>query len=314
MSKSNELNLYGDNLAPLFVIMAASLWAVDGIVLRPILFNLPVSLVVFVESLIAAVVITPFMLRKFSVIRELSYKDWLSFFLVALLGGAIGTMAITKALFYVNYVNLSIVILIQKLQPVFALTLAAIFLKEKLPLKFFTYAGTAIVGAYVMTFGLNFPSIDQTDKTVLATAFALLAAFSFGSSTVFSKRALRNVSFEMGTYLRFSISTGVMLVVSFTSGSILSINEISSNQLLIFFLIAFTTGGAAIFLYYYGLKRITASVAAICELAFPLVAVILEYFVHGNILGPVQWIGVTILLLSIVKVGGINTSLLAKGS
>jgi drug/metabolite transporter (DMT)-like permease len=314
MRKSNELKLYGDNLAPLFVIMAASLWAVDGIVLRPILFNLPVSLVVFVESLIAAVLITPFMLRKFSVIRELSYKDWLSFFLVALLGGAIGTMAITKALFYVNYVNLSIVILIQKLQPVFALTLAAIFLKEKLPLKFFTYAGTAIVGAYVMTFGLSFPSIDQTDKTVLATAFALLAAFSFGSSTVFSKRALRNVSFEMGTYLRFSISTGVMLVVSFTSGSILSINEISSNQLLIFFLIAFTTGGAAIFLYYYGLKRITASVAAICELAFPLVAVILEYFVHGNILGPVQWIGVTILLLSIVKVGGINTSLLAKGS
>jgi drug/metabolite transporter (DMT)-like permease len=314
MSNSTELKLYGDNLAPLFVIVAASLWAVDGIVLRPILFNLPVSLVVFVESLIAAVLITPFMLRKFSVIRELSYKDWLSFFLVALLGGAIGTMAITKALFYVNYVNLSIVILIQKLQPVFALTLAAIFLKEKLPLKFFTYAGTAIVGAYVMTFGLNFPSIDQTDKTVLATAFALLAAFSFGSSTVFSKRALRNVSFEMGTYLRFSISTGVMLVVSFTSGSILSINEISSNQLLIFFLIAFTTGGAAIFLYYYGLKRITASVAAICELAFPLVAVILEYFVHGNILGPVQWIGVTILLLSIVKVGGINTSLLAKGS
>jgi drug/metabolite transporter (DMT)-like permease len=287
---------------------------VDGIVLRPILFNLPVSLVVFVESLIAAVLITPFMLRKFSALRGLSYKDWLSFFAVALLGGAIGTMAITKALFYVNYVNLSIVILIQKLQPVFALTLAAIFLKEKLPLKFFTYAGTAIIGAYVMTFGLSFPSIDQTDKTVLATAFALLAAFSFGSSTVFSKRALRNVSFEMGTYLRFSISTGVMLIISFTSSSILSINEISSNQLLIFFLIAFTTGGAAIFLYYYGLKRISASVAAICELAFPLVAVILEYFVHGNILGPVQWIGVTILLLSIIKVGRINTSLLAKGS
>jgi len=75
MSKSNELKLYGDNLAPLFVIVAASLWAVDGIVLRPILFNLPVSLVVFVESLIAAVLITPFMLRKFSVLRGLSYKD-----------------------------------------------------------------------------------------------------------------------------------------------------------------------------------------------------------------------------------------------
>ena len=307
MSKSDKLKLYGDNLAPMFVIVAASLWAVDGIVLRPVLFNLPVSLVVFVESLIATVIITPFMLRKFSVLKRLSYKDWLSFFAAAILGGAIGIMAITKALFYVNYVNLSIVILIQKLQPVFALTLAAIFLKEKLPFKFFTYAGAAIIGAYVMTFGLGFPTINQTDKTVLATAFALIAAFSFGSSTVFSKRALRNVSFEMGTYLRFSISTGVMLIISFASGSILSINEISSNQLLVFLLIAFTTGGAAIFLYYYGLKRISASVAAICELAFPLTAIVLEYLLRGNILRPVQWGGAVVLFLSILVVTRISS-------
>ena len=309
MNKRSELRLYGDNLAPLFVIVAASLWAVDSIVLRPVLFNLPVSLVVFLESLIAAVLITPFMIRKFDVLKELYFKDWLSFLAVALFGGAIGTMAITKALFYVNYVNLSIVILIQKLQPVFALALAATFLKEKLPLKLFTYAGTAIIGAYIMTFGLNLPSINQTDKTVLAAAFALLAAISFGSSTVLSKRALRNVSFEIGTYLRFLLSTIVMLIISFATGSVSSVAVISTTQLLVFFLIAFTTGGSAIFLYYYGLKRITASVASICELAFPLIAVILEYFVHGNILGPVQWVGVLILILSIIKVSGTNTSL-----
>ncbi|MCJ7554300.1 MAG: DMT family transporter, partial [Ignavibacteriaceae bacterium] len=64
--------------------------------------------------------------------------------------------------------------------------------------------------------------------------------------------------------------------------------------------------GAAIFLYYYGLKRITASVAAICELAFPLTAVILEYFIRGNILGPVQWIGAIVLLVSIIKVSWIK--------
>jgi len=314
MNTRNALGLYGDNLAPLFVIVAASLWAVDGIILRPILFNLPVPLVVFVESLITTVLITPFMTRKFNVLKELSFKDWLLFLAVALLGGAIGTMAITKALFYVNYVNLSIVILIQKLQPVFALALAATFLKEKLPFKFFTYAGAAIIGAYIMTFGLNLPSINQADKTVLAAAFALLSAICFGSSTVLSKRALRNVSFEMGTYLRFSLSTIIMLVICFAYGNISSIADISTNQILVFFLIAFTTGGTAIFLYYYGLKRITASVASICELAFPLVAVILEYFVHGNILGPVQWVGVLILLYSIIKVSGINTSLWGKRS
>lgn len=306
MIEKSRFGLYGDSLAPMFVIVAASLWAVDGIVLRPVLFNLPVPLVVFVESLIAAFLITPFMIRKFHSLKELKTKDWLSFIAVAILGGAVGTMAITRALFYVNYVNLSIVILIQKLQPVFALTLAAVFLNEKLPLKFFTYAGTAIIGAYIMTFGLGLPSINESNKTLLAAAFALLAAFSFGSSTVLSKRALRNVSFEMGTYLRFALTTIVMLIIASVTQSITSIGDITTSQLLVFFLIAFTTGGTAIFLYYYGLKRITASVAAICELAFPLVAIILEYLVHGNILGPVQWVGVLILLYSIIKVTGIK--------
>ena len=153
-----------------------------------------------------------------------------------------------------------------------------------------------------MTFGLSLPSINESDKTLLAAAFALLAAFSFGSSTVLSKRALRNVSFEMGTYLRFALTTIVMLIIASVTQSITSIGDITTSQLLVFFLIAFTTGGTAIFLYYYGLKRITASVAAICELAFPLVAIILEYLVHGNILGPVQWVGVLILLYSIIKV------------
>jgi len=294
--------LLRDRLAPFFVILAASLWAVDGIVLRPILYNLPVTLVVFVESVIVALLLTPIMAKHFGKLKDLTHRDWLAFLGVALFGGAIGTMAITKALFYVNYVNLSIVILIQKLQPVFALVLAGILLKEKLTKKFFFWAGFAIIGAYFMTFGLHLPELKAGDKTVLAAIFALIAAISFSSSTVLSKRALRNVGFELGTYLRFTFSTIIMLIIVLASGTITKISEISSNQLFIFLLIAFTTGGTAIFLYYYGLKKITASVAAICELAFPLTAVVLEYFLRGNIMGPVQWAGAFLLLFSILRV------------
>jgi len=218
-------------------------------------------------------------------------------------------MAITKALFYVNYVNLSIVILIQKLQPVFALILAGILLKEKLSKKFFIWAGFAIIGAYFMTFGLNLPELKAGDKTVLAAIFALIAAISFSSSTVLSKRALKNVGFELGTYLRFTFSTVIMLIIVLASGTITEFSEISLHQLVIFLLIAFTTGGTAIFLYYYGLKRITASVATICELAFPLTAVILEYFLRGNIMGPVQWAGAFLLLFSIVRVTKLSSNM-----
>lgn len=289
-------------LAPLYVILAASLWGVDGIILRPSLYNLPVPLVVFIESSIVAIILTPVYRKQFSKIRKLSWKDWFAFIGVAAFGGALGTMTITKALFYVNFVNLSIVILIQKLQPIFAILLASLLLKERFPGNFFLWAGVAVLGAYLMTFGVSLPDLNTEEKTAMAALFALFAAISFAISTVLSKRALRNIDFELGTYLRFTITVALTLILVLSMGSISDISRISSHQIGIFFLIAFTTGGPAIFLYYYGLKRISASVATICELSFPLTAVILEYSVRGNLLNFIQWIGVGILFFSMIKV------------
>ena len=88
----------------------------------------------------------------------------------------------------------------------------------------------------------------------------------------------------------------------FFFGELNYVTEISNSQIITFLLIAFTTGGPAMFLYYCGLKHTTASSSTILELAFPLTAILLEYFIRGNILNIVQWIGVAILFLSITKV------------
>ena len=293
-------------LAPLAIIIASSLWGLDGIVLRPSLYTLPVPLVVLIESSIVAILLTPFFTKKYNSLKKLKMRDWLSFFAVAFFGGALGTMAITKALFYVNYANLSVVVLIQKLQPVFAISLAAILLKEKLQKEFYLWAGISLFGAYLMTFGLRLPALNSGDKTPIAVLFSLIAAISFGSSTVFSKRALKNVGFEMGTYLRFLISSFVMILIVLLTGDYQSISKVSDFQWIVFLIIAFTTGGPAIFLYYYGLKSVPASISAICELSFPLTAVLLEYFVHGNMLDLVQWIGVFLLLFGILKVSSLS--------
>jgi len=172
--------------------------------------------------------------------------------------------------------------------------------------EFFIWAGLAIVGTYFMTFGFKIPNISPENKTFIAAVFALIAALGFSSSTVLSKRALKNVIFELGTYLRFAITAIIMLVIVLASGEISSISNISNVQISIFLLIAFTTGGPAIFIYYFGLKNISAYVASICELAFSLVAIALEFFVRDNILSPVQWIGAFILLVSILRVTNIR--------
>lgn len=297
--------------APLFIVFAAFLWALDGIVLRPSLYSLPVSLVVFVEHGLAFLIMLPFFIKEAKELKKLKQADWGAFLWVAVFGGVLGTMFITKALFYVEFVNLSIVILIQKLQPVFALTLAALILKEKLPKKFFKWAALAVIATYFVTFDGFLPNFDTGDKTAIAALFALGAAFAWGSSTVFSKRALKNVSFRMATYLRFGLTTLIMFFIVTSTGSLntAAFNLITPQQWLTFLLIVFSTGGAAIFLYYYGLKQVKASTSTIAELAFPLSAILLEFVIRGRVLSLSQWVGVIILFIAIYQVALIQREL-----
>jgi len=119
---------------------------------------------------------------------------------------------------------------------------------------------------------------------------------------------LRNIDYQMGTYVRFSLTALIMLIILSLKGHLLEVQEVSGQQWIIFIIIAFTSGGTAIFLYYYGLKEISASVATICELAFPLTAVILEYWLHENILDWAQWLGVILLITSIAQVSRLNNN------
>ena len=288
--------------APLFIVFAAFLWAVDGIALRPVLYSLPVSLVVFIEHGLAFLVMLPFLVVEFKELKKLKTSDWSAFLWVAIFGGVLGTMFITKALFYVQFVNLSVVVLIQKLQPIFAIFLAGIILKEKMPKRFFLWSAIAILATYFVTFSDFLPNLDTGDKTAIAALFALGAAFSWGSSTVFSKKALSEVNFRVGTYLRFGLTTLIMLLIVTTTGSLLQVTQITNQQWLIFWLIVFTTGGLAIFFYYYGLKRVRASISGIAELAFPLSAILLEFLIRGRVLSWSQWIGAIILFIANYKV------------
>lgn len=296
------------NHGPLFVISAAILWGVDGIVLRPFLYELPVNLVVLIESGLTALLLSPLIFSRIKEFKQLSPQDWLAFTGVAFFGGSLGTLAITQALFFVDFVNLSIVILIQKLQPVFAIIFAWVLLKERPGKKFFLWAGIAVVSAYFMTFGLHLPDFKSNYATLMAASLSLLAAGSFALSTVLSKKALRNSSFFLATYLRFFLSTIIMLIISLFYMNFDQVAAVTTTHITVFLIIVFSTGGAAIFVYYYGLKKISASSSTIYELAFPLSAVLLEYILRGNLLSPFQWIAVVILFYSIYRVNKINTA------
>lgn len=295
----NKLTIIG----ALAVVIAAVLWAVDGIALTPTLYHLNnVGLVVFLEHAIAFGFMAIPLALEWKEVKKLSRNDWLVFATLALLSGAIGTMAITKAIFYVNYIPLTVVVFLQKLQPIFAVLVAVILLKERPDKKFYYWSVVALIGSYFVTFGFNKPVFDLGDKIFVASLFSILAAAAFGAGTALSKYGLNKVNFRVGTYLRFGLTTLIMMVILTLFGGWGGFAAVTGVDVVTLLIIAFTTGGVAIIIYYYGLNKISASISSICELAFPFSAVILDYTIRGSVMSLGQWLGATLLVGSVLAI------------
>jgi drug/metabolite transporter (DMT)-like permease len=302
-----------DKLIGAFAIsIAAAFWGVDGIVLTPRLYNLDVAFVVFMLHALAFIIMNTFLFKEYRKLSHFDRSDLTTFFLIALFGGAIGTMAMVHALFLVNFQKLTIVILLQKLQPIFAIALAVIFLRERMRRYYFVWASLAIVAGYFLTFGTNLPNFNTGDNTLEAALFSLLAAFSFGSSTVLSKKVLGKYSFHTATFYRYGFTTLIMLIFILFTGIYTDYQSITGENWIIFFIIAITTGSGAIFLYYYGLRKVRAVIATICELFFPVTAVILDYLINDQRLSWVQWISAFIMMFAIINLNLTNSKIKAK--
>ena len=288
------------------ISLAAIMWGFDGVVLTPRLYNLDVGLVVFILHALPFILMHSFLYKEYKYLKVFSRKDYMIIGLIALFGGAIGTLSIVKALFLINFKELSIVVLLQKLQPVFAISLAAIILKERINKYFLVWASIALIGGYFLTFGLETPDFRTGSKTALSAMYALLAAFSFGSSTVFSKILLQRYSFKTATFYRYGFTTLIMMLFLLLFGKAEHWSQISVTNWVIFLIIAFTTGSGAIFLYYFGLNHIKASLAVMCELFFPISTIVFDYLFNDSRLTLIQWISAALMVFAIVNINKIK--------
>ena len=285
-------------LPALAVISAAILWSFDG-VLRQNLYALPSFLIVALEHLIGAIIFFPLLLKGWKEVSALQQRGWISVLWISVCGGILGTFFYTKALSYVNYIDLSVVVLLQKFQPIFAIALAAIVLKEKITIRFLVLAVAAIVGGYFVTFG-NQPLNEWSDKTMIAALLSLLAAFSWGSSTVLGKHALNRLSFETVTSLRLTVTGAIMLFILISTGQAETISQVNIENWKYIFIIVLSTGSLALFIYYYGLNHLPASHVTLYELFWPLSAVTMDWYIYGRVMSLVQWLGAALLLGAIV--------------
>ncbi|BFT75656.1 DMT family transporter [Paenibacillus sp. P36] len=284
-----------------YVALGATLWGLDPLFRILLLKSFSSAQIVFIEHLLLACYAVPILVKyRKTLIGKLSLGVIGALLFISWGGSAIATILFTAAF---SHGNANAILLLQKLQPLFAIILARVMLKETLPSKFFAYIAVALLGTYLLTFGFSSPEMGLQDLGTISCLFSILAAGLWGGSTVMGKYLLqKKLDFPIVTSLRFLLAIPLLTVVLVASGDAWHLTGTSGGLILIavnLLFQAFFPGLLSMLLYYKGLTSTKAFFATLAELAFPAVGVCVNWLVFGQKLTVGQLAGFIVIWLTL---------------
>lgn len=260
------------------IALGAAMWGLDAVFIVALLHHLTSTQIVWLEHGLLLSFSVPVLIMKWHEVRRLGWKDWLAVLFIAWGGSAIASILFTQAFVHGNA---NVVLILQKLQPLFAVLMATWLLQERMRLNYGLVFIAAVFGAYLLAFGFHLPS--HTRGGGLAGAlFALGAAALWGGSTVMGKVLVGKVSFVTTTALRFAVAFPFLTVVVLLQHPVWS----SIGHGLVLFPVwanllfqTIVPSLASLLIYYQGLQGVRASYATLAELAFPATGLVVNYLV-----------------------------------
>jgi drug/metabolite transporter (DMT)-like permease len=284
------------------VILACLFWGMDTLIRYPLVergIN-PVT-IVFYEHIILTLIFSLGLFPAIKRIGELKLADVFSFIIVGGIGSAVATVAFTEAF---QYLNPSLVILLQKLQPVVAIILSAIILKEEIQKQFLVWAFVCMIGGLLISSPdiVRLYELMRSDMGIVISDNALhgytlvgVSIVGWGATTVFGKR-LSMVGFDTKSIMAGRFLTGLLVLIPFVKWNRSLILPQGEDYLRILIMVLIS-GALAMWLYYQGLKRLSARTTAIAEMFFPFFAILVNWFFLGIQLNDWQLVGGGILVL-----------------
>ena len=219
---------------------------------------------------------------------------------VGIISGMIGVTLFTAALAQVNDINYSVVALLQQTQPIFAVILAVLILKERLSPRFAALGVIALTAAYFLAFPEFKPTFLGNGGELRAAMMALGAAAAWGSGTVLSKLMLSKLSYAATATLRFAITAPAALIVTVLTGQTYSLGAITLNQWGMILFLAVVGGIASFMLYYKGLQHTQAKVSTFAEMTYPVTAAFIGFAFLGERLTVIQLLAAVILISDVL--------------
>ncbi len=294
------------------------------------------SFITLIEHFIGFIVLLPILLYKrggikhfLNILKSFDKRDWISVIYISFGGSAMGLFFFLIAF---GLGNPTIAILIQKSQPLITLAFAFFILKEKPTFRYYVALILAIIGIMLIAT----PDIIKSSQTLeytglIAILCSLIAAFFWGGSTVFGRILTKKVDFWDLTLFRYTggftfllffnialwtyskdyfgmLTTKINVFGHFIApGEPFQPFDIQWLGISAIIYFALLTGGVIpLAIYYFGLKRSKASVAGIAELAFPLLAIFINYYFLGFGLETIQIIGASLLFITVSTLSYIN--------
>lgn len=289
-------------LGILLIVSACALWAVDTLIRYPLLSSgVDAFSIVFYEHCFLSVLFLIIFFKSLPQVSRINRSDLMAFFCVGGLGSALATLSFTQAF---KFLNPSHVILLQKFQPVVAIIMARYILKEKTVRAFWSWAIVCIIGAFLISYHdlervYSQPShlnqgLDKADSFI-GYLYVLFAICGWGASTVFGKK-LSKSGFHNEQIMAGRFLIGFLCLLPFvpfkTNLFTHSVDVYGKVSLMILL-----SGLLAMYLFYQGLKRLSARTCSLAEMFFPFMAVIVNWFFLGAKLSLIQILGGGILLL-----------------
>jgi drug/metabolite transporter (DMT)-like permease len=284
--------------ATLLVALAAAMWGLDGLLRKPLATKLDAGTVVLWEHIIALVVLLPLLPRALRAFARCGLRVQLAVVAIGVGASAVATVLFTEAFTLAAASNDFVTpLVLQKLQPVFAISLAVVLLGERPRPKFLFFVVPALGGAWLLTFA----DPGQVQVSELEPALlALGAAVLWGAGTALGRLAGTVLEPIDVTTLRFFFGLlGAAGVVWVTHASVVP----GWHNVVGLILLALIPGLIALIIYYRALRRTPASRATLAELAFPATAAVVGVAFLGSRLTGTQWLGFAIVALSVCALG-----------
>jgi len=277
------------------VSIAATMWGLDGLIRKPLSHTTTATTIVFGEHVVLVACTLPLLVPALLSLWRAGIRYVLAGVAIGAGASAIATILFTEALFHGDFIT---VIVLQKAQPLIAVVGAWLVLGEQPRPRFAWFLLPALAGIWLIA--LPHP-LDPHAHGLTPIVETLAAAALWGLGTVFGRFLGRKLDFDHVSTVRFAFG----LVASACALPILGTSAwAGTHDSLWIALLALVTGLLALPLYYYGLKRTPALLAALGELAFPVTASLIGIYVFSSSLRWTQWTGVaiTILVVSLLPV------------